>query len=194
MSKLFFRHGAMGSSKTANALMVQYNYSEKGQNAVLFKPATDTRDGVAAVKSRMGLEANVFVIQNNDNVKDMISSMLKEGETIDCIIVDESQFLTADHILQLSEVVDDIDIPVICYGLRTDFMGNLFEGSKKLMEFANVIEEVKTICWCGSKAIMNARVVDGNVVKHGEQIQIGGNESYVSLCRKHWKSGKLGEH
>ena len=191
MAKLFFRYGAMGSSKTANALMVQYNYYEKGQRTVFFKPSIDNRDGANIVKSRIGLQTEAVIVEPSHNIFNVMIDLMSEDE-IDCVIIDESQFLSPQHIDQLADLVDQYNIPVICYGLRCDFQGNLFEGSRRLMEMADAIEEIKTVCWCGAKAIMNARVSDGRVVREGEQVQIGGNESYISLCRRHWKSGEVG--
>ena len=182
MAKLYFRYGAMGSSKTANAIMVQYNYQERGQNALMLKPRLDNRDGERVVGSRSGLSAPCRFVEELEGI---------DLKAYDCLIVDEAQFLTKAQVKQLVDIVDDMDIPVICYGLRADFMGNLFEGSHWLMAWADSIEEIKTVCWCGRKAIMNARVADGKVVKAGEQIVLGGNESYVALCRKHWARGEL---
>ena len=181
MSKLYFRYGAMGSSKTANALMVWYNYSERGQTALLVKPQLDNRDGERIIASRAGLsEPCVFMEE--------LPSLDLTG--VACVIVDEAQFLTKEQVQQLVNIVDQKNIPVICYGLRADFQGNLFEGSHWLLAWADTIEEIKTVCWCGRKATYNARLVDGRVVKEGEQIQLGGNESYIALCRKHWAEGK----
>lgn len=182
MAKLYFRYGAMGSSKTANAIMVQYNYHERGQNALMLKPRLDNRDGEKLVGSRSGLSAPCSYIEE---IGDMDLSIY------DCIIVDEAQFLKKEQVQQLVDVVDNLNIPVICYGLRADFQGNLFEGSTWLMAWADTIEEIKTVCWCGRKATFNTRVFNGKVVKEGEQIMLGGNESYVALCRKHWSSGQL---
>ena len=182
MAKLYFRYGAMGSSKTANAIMVQYNYQERGQNALMLKPRLDNRDGERVVGSRSGLSASCRFVEELDEI---------DLSVYDCLIVDEAQFLTKAQVQRLVDIVDGMDIPVICYGLRADFMGNLFEGSHWLMAWADSIEEIKTVCWCGRKAIMNARVSGGRVVKSGEQIVLGGNESYVALCRRHWAEGKL---
>lgn len=193
MGKLYFRYGAMGSSKTANALMVRYNYIEKGQNAILLKPKTDDRDGEKTVKSRIGLSAEgVFVEDFLDEAQNQWFT--KKSDTwkkLDCVIVDEAQFLTEEQVDLLAEIVDRYDLPVICYGLRTDFTSHLFTGSKRLMEIANYIEEVPTVCWCGRRAHFNARVSDGKIVRNGEQIMVGGNESYVSLCRRHFLSGEV---
>lgn len=181
----------MGSSKTANALMVRYNYLEKGKNPLLLKPAIENRDGETKIVSRIGLSAECETIENffwRLRCTTIPKNILKE---YDVIIVDESQFLKTEDIDSLARIVDECHITVICYGLRTDFTGHLFEGAKRLMELADVIEEIPTICWCGRKAHFNARVKDGKVVKTGEQIEMGGNESYVSLCRKHFMQGEL---
>ena len=182
MAKLYFRYGAMGSSKTANAIMVQYNYQERGQNALMLKPMLDNRDGARVVGSRSGLSAPCAFVEELDAM---------DLSQYDCVIVDEAQFLKKEQVERLVSVVDDMNIPVICYGLRADFQGNLFEGSLWLMAWADTIEEIKTVCWCGRKATCNARVANGRVVKSGEQIVLGGNESYVALCRKHWARGEL---
>lgn len=184
MAKLYFRYGAMGSSKTANAIMVRHNYIERGQRVLMLKPRLDSRDGANMIASRSGLRCECDFMEDIDkySVKDY-----------SCVIVDEAQFLTKSQVERLVSIVDEDGVPVIAYGLRCDFRGNFFEGSMWLMAWADTIEEVKTICWCGKKAICNARVSDGKVIKHGEQIVLGGNESYVSLCRRHWAEGRLGE-
>ncbi|MBQ3156474.1 MAG: thymidine kinase [Clostridia bacterium] len=184
MAKLYFRYGAMGSSKTANAIMVQYNYHERGQKVLMLKPKLENRDGADLVKSRCGLETECRFVED-------IS--LEDARGYDCVIVDEAQFLTKERIRLLVDIVDELNIPVIAYGLRTDFQENFFEGSHWLMAWADTIEEIKTICWCGRKAICNARVVDGRVVKEGDQILLGGSSQYVSLCRRHFHSGELGD-
>ena len=184
MAKLYFRYGAMGSSKSANAIMVQHNYVERGQKVLMLKPRLDDRDGANIVGSRCGLLTECQFVEELPNL--CVSDY-------DCIIVDEAQFMTKEQVETLVHIVDDLGIPVIAYGLRADFRGNFFEGSLWLMLWADTIEEVKTICWCGKKAICNARVVDGTVQKAGEQIVLGGSESYTSLCRKHWREGALGK-
>lgn len=184
MAKLYFRYGAMGSSKTANALMVKFNYEERGQKVLLLKPSIDTRD--TEVKSRIGLSSPVRLVDEHENIYNIVY----DGGSVDCVIVDEAQFLTGAQVVQLTRVVDELDVPVICYGLRSTFRGTLFEGSEWLMALADTIEEIKTICWCGRKAIMNARILDGEIIYQGPDIFIGGNESYVALCRRHWKEGK----
>lgn len=183
MAKLYFRYGAMGSSKTANAVMVQYNYRERGCEVLMLKPKLENRDGATIVRSRCGLEAECRYVEDLPEID------LKE---ISCVIVDEAHFLTSKQVRELVDIVDDYDIPVICYGLRTDFRGELFEGSRELLCWADTIEEIKTICWCGRKATFNARIHDGKIVRQGEQIMLGGNSTYISLCRRHWKSGELG--
>lgn len=191
MAKLYFRYGAMGSSKTANALMVRYNYIEKGQKVILLKPSIENRDGYNIIKSRIGLSAECELVED---LLEKIKQMEKSGDEwndADVIIIDEAQFLNTEQINELARIVDDYHISVICYGLRTDFTSHLFEGAKRLMELADVIEEIPTICWCGKKAQFNARVKDGKIVRNGAQIEMGGNESYVSLCRKHYMSGKI---
>jgi thymidine kinase len=184
MAKLYFRYGAMGSSKTANAIMVQYNYSERGQKALMVKPRLDNRDGNHIVVSRSGLSTPCI------HMEELTTEI---ASTYDCIIVDEAQFLTRPQVELLTAIVDELNIPVIAYGLRADFQGNLFEGSHWLLAWADSIEEIKTVCWCGKKATYNARICNGKVVKEGEQVLLGGNESYTALCRRHWKIGKLGE-
>lgn len=182
MAKLYFRYGAMGSSKTANAIMVQYNYRERGQNALLLKPGLEQRDGENTVGSRSGLSAPCRYVEDLDRI---------DVTRYDCIIVDECQFMTKKQVELLVHIADDLNIPVICYGLRADFRGELFEGSKWLLAWADTIEEIKTVCWCGRKATCNARIVNGKVATEGAQIVLGGNESYVALCRKHWRRGEL---
>lgn len=192
MAKLYFRYGAMGSSKTANALMVQYNYQERGLVAVLMKPEVDTRDGKNIIKSRIGLEANSIVMPKYMSVSNILLDYKEQNniDTIHAVIIDEAQFLTKIQVNQLCEIVDNWNIPVICYGLRTDFKGELFEGSQWLLAWADTIEEIVTVCWCEKKATMNLRMSNGKPVFHGEQVLLGGNEAYVAVCRKHWKSGK----
>jgi thymidine kinase len=186
MAKLYFRHGAMGSSKTANALMVAYNYQEKGQRALLLKPALDDRDGTNTMRSRIGLEQECLPVEA---LMDMDEAELR---SYDCVIVDEAQFCTKEQVERLTQIVDDYDIPVIAYGLRTDFQRNLFPGSLWLLAWADVIEEVKTVCWCGRAAICNARFgADGKMITEGSQVVLGANDSYVSVCRKHHKLGQI---
>ena len=184
MAKLYFKYGAMGSSKSAQALITKFNYEERGMKVWLLKPAMDNRDGAEVIKSRIGLEAVADSLKDTDSV---LVYFGKQGK-VDVIIVDECQFLTAEQIDDLRYIVDNYNIPVLCFGLRTDFMTKLFPGSLRLFEVADSISEIKTICSCGSKAIVNARIdSEGKVVSHGEQVLIGGNESYVAMCHRCWK-------
>jgi len=184
MAKLYFKYGAMGSSKSAQALITKFNYEERGMQVWLLKPATDNRDGAQIIKSRIGLEAVADALKEEESV---LQQFEKRGR-IDVIIVDECQFFTAKQIDELRYIVDNYNIPVLCFGLRTDFMTKLFPGSLRLFEVADSISEIKTICSCGSKAIVNARIDSkGRVVDEGEQVFIGGNESYIAMCHKCWK-------
>ena len=186
MAKLYFRYGAMGSSKTANILMVRYNYLEKGLKPLLVKPALDTRYGERVVRSRMGLEAECILF---DELKQMPK---RDLQWYDAILVDEAQFLAAQDVDFLADIVDDLMIPVLCYGLKIDFTGHLFEGSRRLVELAEVIEEVPTVCWCGKRASFNARFdANGRILREGEQVVMGANDEYTSLCRRHYKEGRI---
>lgn len=191
MAKLYFRYGAMGASKTANALMTKYNFEERGKKVLLMKPAIDTRDGEAVVKSRVGIEAKCELVEDV-LAKESLDKLVRNRP--DCFIVDEAQFLTKDQVDQLAWLVDHWEVPVICYGLKTDFRSELFEGSKRLLELADEIEEIPTICWCGRKARFNGRISDGKLVKDGETIVLGGNEAYMALCRRHYMLGNCGKH
>ena len=196
MAKLYFRYGAMGSSKSANILMVRYNYEERGQYAILLKPRTDDRDGEHKIQSRIGVSAPAEYV--DDFLKEISklwngkeTEYLYHGKKVNAILVDEAQFLSPEEVDALSDIVDFYEIPVLCYGLRTDFLNHLFPGSRRLMEIADVIEEVPTVCWCGKRAQCNTRYSNGKIVREGAQIMLGSNESYVALCRKHYKEGKL---
>ena len=196
MAKLYFLYGAMGSSKSANILMVRYNYEERGQYAILLKPRTDDRDGEHKIQSRIGLSAPAEYV--DDFLKEISklwngkeTEYLYHGKKVNAILVDEAQFLSPEEVDALSDIVDFYEIPVLCYGLRTDFLNHLFPGSRRLMEIADVIEEVPTVCWCGKRAQCNTRYSNGKIVREGAQIMLGSNESYVALCRKHYKEGKL---
>ena len=191
MAKLYFRYGVMGSSKSAQALITKFNYEEQGMRVWLMKPAADTRYGADKVHSRIGLEQPADVIDDDMDLYEVFRD--REREFYDVIIVDEAQFLSAEEVDVLSDLVDFYGIPVLCYGLKTDFQNHVFEGSRRLMEVADVIEEVPTVCWCGRRAKCNARFADGKIVREGAQIMLGSNESYVALCRKHFKEGKLRE-
>ena len=187
MAQLYFKYGAMGSSKTANALMAHFNYQERGQEALLVKPQLDQRDGDHIVRSRIGLTNPCIYFH------EMLAMPDAELQQYACIIVDEAQFLTKDEVRYLVHLVDDCGIPVMCYGLRADFKGDLFEGSRELLVMADKLEEVKTICWCGKKATFNARFdAQGRVLKEGAQVVLGANDQYIGLCRRHWMANDLG--
>lgn len=180
MAKLYFKYGVMGSSKTAQALITKFNYEERGMKVWLIKPRIDNRDSDGIVKSRAGLQAPAYILPDKENVYD---SFNKLNDPVDVIIVDESQFLSEDQVDQLSMLVIDYNIPVLCFGLRADFRTKMFPGSKRLMEIADSITEIKTICSCGRKATVNVRLgEDGRVVTEGEQILIGGNDKYTAMC------------
>ena len=180
MAKLYFKYGAMGSSKTAQALITKYNYEENGLKVWLIKPSTDTRDGASVIRSRIGLQATAEPVSPETDLWELF-----QDRSCDIIIVDECQFLSPAHIDQLRTIVDEGNTPVICFGLRTDFLTRLFPGSLRLMEIADSIQEIKTICDCGNKATVNARI-DGNghIVTEGAQVVLGGNDSYIALCHR----------
>ena len=192
MAKLYFKYGAMGSSKTAQALITKYNYEENDLKVWLIKPSADVRDGAATLRSRIGLEAQVEVIPPE---ADVLERFVREKEgSCDVIIVDECQFLTEAQIDQLRAIVDEHNVPVMCFGLRTDFQTKLFPGSLRLMEVADTIQEIKTICDCGAKATVNARIDgEGHIVTQGAQVVLGGNDSYIAMCHKCYVRG-IREH
>ena len=189
MAKLYFYYSTMNAGKSTILLQSSYNYRERGMNTLILLPEIDTRGGAGKVSSRIGIEAEAKTFNTADNLFFMIEPRHKE-ETIHCVLVDESQFLTKMQVRQLSDVCDKLKIPVLAYGLRTDFQGNLFEGSEALLAWADSLTEIKTICHCGSKATMVLRIDGhGNVIKDGRQVQIGGNDLYLSVCRRHFKEG-----
>lgn len=192
MAKLYFKYGAMGSSKSANALITKFNYEERGMRVWLIKPSTDTRDGAGIIASRIGLSAKADIISHEESIITLLDKM----SGIDVIITDECQFFTPEQIDELREIVNFRNIPVLCFGLRTDFMTHLFPGSRRLLEIADSITEIKTICSCGAKAIVNARIdSEGHVITSGSQVFIGGNDSYVAMCHKCWSRAiKSGEN
>ncbi len=184
MAKLYFKYGAMGSSKTAQALITKFNYEEQGMSVWLIKPSTDTRDGADRIRSRIGLEAKAQIITPE---QDICKEYEAAGEC-DVIISDEAQFFTPSQIDQLRTLVDEKDLPVLCFGLRTDFLTHFFPGAQRLMELADSITEIKTICACGRKATVNARIdAEGRIVTEGSQVMLGGNDSYHAMCHKCWK-------
>lgn len=187
MPKLYFKYGAMGSSKSAQALICKFNYEQKGYNVLLMKPSLDTRDyenGQTVVKSRIGISSVCKVFNKEENLLNLFNEYSKE-KYYDVVIIDEAQFCGEKQIDQLKEIANNI--PVLCYGLKTNFKSHLFEGSKRLIEIADSIEEIKSICRCGDKAIINAMLVDGIVVTDGAEIQIGGDEKYEAMCYSCWK-------
>ena len=188
MAKLYFKYGAMGSSKTAQALITKYNYEENGLQVWLLKPSADTRDGVQVLRSRIGLAAQVEVIPPDTDIYRLFTET-RHGRC-HVIIVDECQFMTQEQIDGLRAIVDDYDIPVMCFGLRTDFQTRLFPGSLRLMEVADTIQEIKTICDCGAKATVNARIdAQGHIVTKGAQVFLGGNDAYIAMCHKCYVRG-----
>ena len=182
MAKLYFKYGAMGSSKTAQALITKFNYEERGMRVWLIKPATDIRDGETILRSRIGLAADCTPIGKDESVLELF---LNEHKDIDVIISDECQFFTPEQVDDMRRIVDEYNIPVLSFGLRTDFLTNLFPGSRRLFELADSISEIKTICRCGRKATVNARISeDGRVVTVGSQVMLGGNDAYVAMCHR----------
>lgn len=185
MAKLYYYYGAMGSSKSANALMVEYNYRERGQKVLLAKTNIDTRDGVNIIRSRIGLSRECVLLSD---VCAMDDAVLKG---YDALIVDEIQFAKKEQVDFLAHIVDDLNVPVMCYGLRSDFQSHLFEGSQRILEICDEIKEIKTVCWCGKKATCNARYNEHGIVRQGAQVMLGANDEYIALCRKHFLQGKL---
>lgn len=192
MAQLFFKYGAMNSGKTIEILKVAHNYEEQDKPVVLMTSGVDTRDGVGTISSRIGLKREAIPIFPDTDIYDMIVNM--EYRPF-CVLIDEAQFLHKNHVLALAEIVDKLGIPVMAFGLKNDFRNELFEGSKYLLLYADKIEELKTICWfCGKKATMNLHFIDGAPVYEGDQVQIGGNEAYYPVCRKHYfEPGKLND-
>lgn len=188
MGKLYFKYGVMGSSKTANALMCRYNYLQKGKNVLLMKSAIDTREKIDTITSRIGLSAPCHAFETKDNLIDVFEKLNKQKK-IDIVIVDECQFCSQKQIDQLRQIAEDI--PVLCYGLKTNFRGELFEGSKRLLEIADSLQEIKCVCKCGKKAIMNGRFVQGLIQTDGNEIEIGGDEKYEALCFTCFKKAQL---
>ena len=184
MAKLDFKYGAMGSSKTAQALITKFNYEERGMKVWLIKPALDDRDGAAVLRSRVGLSATADVMRPEDDV----AALWRKRGGSDVIIADEAQFLTGEQIEQLRALVDEEDLPVLCFGLRTDFLTHLFPGARRLMELADSITEIKTVCACGRKATVNARIDEnGRIITEGDQVLLGGNDSYIAMCHRCWQ-------
>jgi thymidine kinase len=188
MAKLYFYYAAMNAGKSTVLLQSSYNYQERGMRTLVFVPAVDTRAGLGRVRSRIGLESPAEVLAPTDNIFKRVQHE-HAAATISCVLVDEAQFLTRLQVEQLAAVADDLGIPVLCYGLRTDFQAQLFPGSAALLALADDLTELKTICHCGRKATMNVRLgADGRAVHEGAQIEIGGNDRYVAMCRRHFNA------
>lgn len=192
MAKLYFNYSSMNAGKSTLLLQAAYNYRERGMNTLLMIAAFDDRAGKGRIASRIGLSADADVFNSADDVFDHIKTA-HERKKVDAVLVDEAQFLTETQVWQLANVADSLRVPVMCFGLRTDFQGKLFPGSAALLALADNLKEIKTICWCGRKATMVARLdADGRIVEEGDQVVIGGNDKYVSLCRRHWSDRNLG--
>ena len=188
MAKLYFYYSAMNAGKSTLLLQSAYNYKERGMDTLLFTPAIDLRYQKGKIHSRIGLENDAVPFDQDLNLFDYTASQKKHASNLQCILVDEAQFLTKKQVFELTDIVDKLNLPVLTYGIRSDFQGEPFPGSLYLLTLADNLIEIKTICHCGKKAIMNARVnAEGKIVKTGAQIQIGGNESYMAMCRKHFK-------
>lgn len=191
MAQLYYRYSTMNAGKSIELIKVAYNYEERNKTVLVLVPAVDDRNGKGIITSRIGLKREADIIEGDTNILEMFLAK-NSKKKIDCILVDECQFLKKHHVQELAEIVDSFDVPVLAYGLKNDFRNELFEGSYYMLVYADKIEEIKTICWCGHKATMVARVVDGEFVKQGEQVMVGGDDMYVSLCRKHYNDGRLG--
>ena len=193
MAKLYFYYSAMNAGKTTTLLQSSYNYHERGMDTLLFTPIIDDRFAPGKIASRIGLTKEAIPFDRTFNFYDYVKETRKSLAKLKCILVDEAQFMTKDQVMQAAQIVDQEKLPVLTYGLRTDFLGELFEGSQYLLSWAEELTEIKTICHCGSKATMNARIDgSGKMVREGEQIHIGGNERYIALCRKHFLGGDVG--
>lgn len=190
MAKLHFYYSAMNAGKTTTLLQSNYNYQERGMNTLLFIPSIDTRHALGIISSRIGLQNEAHAFEKNFDFFNFVKDHTQK-QKISCILIDEAQFLSKEQVFQLARIVDELKIPTLTYGLRSDFMGEPFEGSKYLLALAEDIIEIKTICHCGRKATMNARIDEnGCVLREGEQVEIGGNDRYIALCRKHYMSGE----
>ena len=189
MAKLYFYYSAMNAGKSTTLLQAAYNYQERGLRPLVMTPELDTRDNVGVIQSRIGIKREAVTFSTTDSLF-RICDTEHHKDPVACVFVDEAQFLTRQQVHDLGEIADQLNIAVLTYGLRTDFLGNLFEGSQYLLAWADVLSEIKTICHCGKKATMVIRVdADGRTIRRGQQIQVGGNESYVSVCRRHFKEG-----
>ena len=192
VAQLYYRYSTMNAGKSIELIKVAYNYEERGKRVIVLIPSVDDRFGVGIIASRIGISREAIAINDDTNILELFMKENRKN-SIDCVLVDECQFLKKHHVQELVEIVDSCEVPVLAYGLKNDFKNELFEGSYHMLVYADKIEEIKTICWCGRKATMVARIVDGKFVKTGEQIVVGGNDMYISLCRKHYNDGRLGE-
>lgn len=193
MAKLYFYYAAMNAGKSTVLLQSSHNYRERGMQTLLFTPSIDTRYQLGTICSRIGLSEEALAFHATDNLYDITLNLITKNKNYACVLIDEAQFLTRDQVYQLTEITDRLSIPVLAYGLRTDFRGELFPGSQFLLAWADELSELKTICHCGRKAIMNMRInTDGEAVVEGDQVLIGGNESYVATCRLHYKRREAG--
>lgn len=189
MAKLYFYYSSMNAGKSTSLLQSSYNYKERGMNTLVLAPQLDDRFGVGKVMSRIGIESEATTFQTDTNLLELIATS-NDNDPLHCVLIDEAQFLTRDQVFQLTEVADELRIPVLAYGLRTDFQGEPFDGSKYLLAWADTLKELKAICHCGTKATMVLRLdSEGNAVTEGSQVEIGGNDRYISMCRKHFKEG-----
>jgi len=192
MAKLYFNYSSMNAGKSTMLLQANHNYQEKGMSTIIYTSSVDDRYGKKEIVSRIGLKAESNIFSSDTNIYEEVISFNKDTG-VDCVLIDEAQFLSKDQVAQLGQIVDDLDIPVLTFGIRTDFKGNLFEGSEYLLAWADNLKEIKTVCHCGRKATMVLRLDEnGNVLETGDQIEIGGNEKYVSICRKHFYEKNIG--
>jgi thymidine kinase len=192
MAKLYFYYSSMNAGKSTSLLQSSYNYKERGMNTLVLAPQLDDRFGVGKVTSRIGIESEATAFGNDTNLFDLIDAAGKQ-QALHCVLIDEAQFLTREQVFELTEVTDKLHVPVLAYGLRTDFQGEPFDGSKYLLAWADTLKELKAICHCGAKATMVLRLdADGNAVTEGSQVEIGGNDRYISMCRKHFKQEFFG--
>ncbi len=193
MAKLYFNYSSMNAGKSTMLLQANHNYKERGMNTVIYTSSIDNRYGKKEIVSRIGLKAESNIFSDSTDIYKEIINYNKEKK-VDCVLIDEAQFLNKDQVTQLGQIVDELDIPVLTFGIRTDFKGNLFEGSEYLLAWADNLKEIKTVCHCGRKATMVLRLdKSGNVIEEGDQIEVGGNEKYVSICRKHFYEKNIGK-
>jgi thymidine kinase len=194
MAKLYFYYSAMNAGKSTTLLQSSYNYNERGMDTLLFTPLLDDRYELGSITSRIGLQENAIGFDKSFDFFDYTKQALQKNSNIRCVLLDEAQFLSKKQVMQLSDICDELKLPVLTYGIRSDFQGNTFEGSQYLLAWAEELSEIKTICHCGSKAMMNMRIdQNGKAVKEGDQVAIGGNDLYVAVCRKHFKASDPGK-